>query len=163
MVERGGAWPTPSESARVRGLLTLAEGLITGAGVTFALLFVSAFSFLVAQPSVMTVGGGVLLVVFLALTVRNLWLFGVGRHSAQSGSGIIASDFEVAWRESRSPMAVLLVAILVGVAFGTGAGLWWGWTPFGWLVLGSPVLAGGLCFGFLLRLYVTYRVRGKLQ
>lgn len=163
MGEPGGEWPTPSDSAHVRGLLTLAEGLILGSGVSFVLLLVSAFSLVVAGPSAMTVGGGILLAVFLALTARNLWVFGVGRDSKQRGSGILVTDFEVEWRESRSTLAVLLVAILVGVAFGTGAGIKWGWTPFGWLVLGSPLLAGVLWFGFLLRLYVTHRVRGKLH
>lgn len=163
MVVPGGEWPTPSDSARVRGLLTLAEGLIIGSGVGFLLLLVSAFSVLVAGSAAMTAGLGVLLVVFLALTARNLWFFGAGRHSGQSGSGVLSSDFEVEWRRSRSTVAVLSIAILVGVAFGATAGLRWGWTPLGWLVLGSPVLAGVLWFGFLLRLYVTYRVRGRLH
>lgn len=163
MVDTGGEWPTPSNSARVRRLLTVAEGLILGSGGVFLLLIVSAFILLVAESSAMTVGVGVLLVVFLALTARNLWVFGIGRHSGQNGSGILASDFEVEWGESRSTLAVCLVAILAGVAFGAGAGIRWGWNPFGWLVLGSPVLAGVLWFGFLLRLYVTYKVRGELQ
>lgn len=163
MVETSGEWPTPNDSIRVRCLLTLAERLIIGSVVSFVLLLASAFSVLVGYQSAMTVGGGVLLVVFVVLTVRNLWIFRRRPHSEANGAGVLANDFEVEWRQSRSTLAVLLVAILVGVAFGTGAGFRWGWTPFGWLVLGSPVLGVVLWFGFLLRLYVTYRVRGGIH
>lgn len=163
MVETDGEWPTPNNSAHVRGLLVIAEGLVIGSGTLFFLLIGSAFTLLVTESPRMTVGVGGLLVVFLALTARNLWVFGVKRHSGQNSSGTMANDFEVEWRQSRSTPAVCLIAILIGVAFGMGAVLQLGWTPFGWLVLGSPVLVGVLWLGFLLRLYVTYRVRGRLH
>lgn len=85
MGEPSGAWPPPSESARVRGLLTFAEGLVVGSGLGFVFLIGSAFTVTLAGPSPVTVGVGVLLAVFLALTVRNLWIFGLGRHSGRTG------------------------------------------------------------------------------
>lgn len=143
----GSAWPLPSQSRRVRGLLYLAEGLMLGAGLTFILLIVAGATFATAGQGIFNREIAVIEVLavlfFLFVLVRGVALGVVARRSPR-----YRSPEGEDWQETRRWSWVVAVTLPVAGALFGAMFLWGEW-----------VFYGALLAGLLLHGYVRHRIR----
>lgn len=150
-------WPLPSESRRVRALLYLAEGMITGGALPVVLaivagVVVAVYRTVVVNPTV-TAAGAVGFPLALHLLLRSTALATAVRHSRREDKPEVRD-----WTETRQWRWVAVVALVVAallVAVPTALG--WAWHVSYWGVPRVLCLAT-VGAGFLLRLYVLHRV-----
>ena len=147
MVMVGSAWPLPSQSRRVRGLLYLAEGLMLGAGLTFILLTVAGATFATIESELFNLD--ILVIEVLAvLFVLFVLLRGVALGVVARRSPRYRSPKGEDWQETRRwPWVVAVALPVAGVLLGAMF-LWGEW-----------VFYGALLAGLLLHGYVRHRIK----
>lgn len=156
-------WPLPSESARLRWLLTVAEGLMFGAGVLFFLSFELAVIAIFVNSPVLTTGMAAIGVVTLFLSVRNLWFTRLTHQPvSETGPRVYRDSAYRDWWETRSWRLVGSIAAIVVTVSITVSLLVVGLEPIGWALLVAPTLWAVCCVGFLIWSYAIYNLRGSL-
>lgn len=169
MAATDGEWPPPGDSQRITALLTVSEGLLFGSLGTFLLSITLALASLVAESPVITEAPVTIvviagfLIVIVAIIARRVWSDIQTRRAELAESNGIPDDSYAEWRRTWPTQSVLQVTALVGIVFVTVSVVRIGWMPLGWVVLGAPVLVGTCWFGFALRVYVHYKIRGTIR
>lgn len=157
------ARPLPSESVRLRWLLTVAEGLIIGAGGLFFFSFyLAAIAIFVNSPEFMA-GMAAMGVVGLLLGIRNLWFTRLtSQPESETGPHWFRDSAYRDWWETRSWRLVGFIAAIIVVVSITVSLPLVGLDPFGWAGLVAPTLWFVCCVGILIWSYAIYKVRGSL-
>lgn len=111
------AWALPSESAHVRLLLSMAEGLMFGAGVLGFQAFELAVIALVIDSPTITVGVAIFGIIAILIAARSLWFTRVINRSAPNRGPRMYQDSAYRdWWETRSWRSVGTIAIIIGAA-----------------------------------------------
>lgn len=161
--ETDGEWPLPSESAPLRWLLSVAEGMMFGAGVLGFIAFELAVIAFVIDSPIITVGMAVFGVIALLLTARNLWFTRVIHQSApDKGPRMYRDSAYRDWWGTRSWRLVGTIAVITGAAAFIFSFLPIGFEPLEWALFAMPALWVVVCVGFLIWSYAIYNIRGSL-
>lgn len=157
-------WPLPSESERLRWLLSVAEGLMFGAGILGFVSFELAVITFITGSGALSVGVAAFGVIALLLTVRNVWFFrATSRSAPDTGPRVFRDPAYRDWWETRSWWLVGTLAFIVGAVGSAFAVLAFGFEPLGWALFATPALWAVGCIGFLVWSYAIYNVRGSLH
>lgn len=154
-------WPLPSQSHRVRMLLYLAEGMITGAGLTLFLLdFFGAFLIDIEtglfNPDLSAFNMFLLLIV-LFLGSRVIAFIKAGNGFSRDNP----SEYQD-WAETRQWLWVAAVALSVGGTLLGVSVFLWGWWAVVFLEYAALLMLGMIFAGFVLYLSVLQRIGVKI-
>lgn len=152
----GGEWHLPSESPRVRWLLTVTEGVALGGVVAYLITFsLGTITIFTDLDATLTVGAGFLLLVILIILLRGIGLVHVARQSAPERPPAYQD-----WRRTRRWWQIIAIAGFVcagSIAFSLYL---WGWEAMVWNYAGSDLMLGATFIGLLLWAYTLHKIGG---
>lgn len=156
--EASGDWPVPSESVRVKWLLTVAEATgIAGVVLLFLVHVLLIITLTTGLDDAVTAGTAFLLFVGVLLLIRGIAIVRIGQRANVEHPPAIQD-----WWRTRSWGVILAITTLITGGFFATVVLVWGWEPIYWYVNGRIPLVAIMMFGLSLWIYTFYRMQGTL-